>query len=429
MKENNFIKGFFLYVIYFSALPIIIIAAFLSKIFTKDSDSIRVVWGSTPIINFSYWSKAARRAGYLSETFTFDAYDINNRKDWDKVSSEEFKYIAKSIRPIFIFLYSLFKYDIFVISFDGYFLGSTPLRFFQAMLLKIAGKKIVSMPYGGDAYCYKNIRSLDLLHAIQCSYPENSKQQERVSSNVNYWEKNSDAIVPGLLAGDGIGRWDILSPSPICIDLENWHRSNKKQDEDGSKEKITIAHFPNHRGFKGSEFIIEAIRKLKQDGFNVELKLLEKIKNTEVKFFLENEADILVDQLIFTGYAMNAVEGMASGLTVISNLESEDELRLFRRWSFLEECPIVSSSPENIYEILKKLITNPSLRNELGRAGREYVDKYHGFDSGEFLFKKLFNYVYEKESSLQNIYHPLLGEHPNRTRKISHPLKSNKIVG
>ena len=39
---------------------------------------------------------------------------------------------------------------------------------------------------------------------------------------------------------------------------------------------------------------------------------------------LKDKADILIDQLIFNGYAMSAIEGMAAGIPVISNLENSD---------------------------------------------------------------------------------------------------------
>jgi hypothetical protein len=99
-----------------------------------------------------------------------------------------------------------------------------------------------------------------------------------------------------------------------------------------------------------------------------------------------------------------------------------------KRWSFLNECPLVSATPENITDVLRKLITNPKLRTDLGRAGREYVEKYHGLDSAQYLFENVFDYIYGKKDSIINLYHPILGEYPNRLPKIKHPLVNNRIV-
>ena len=46
-------------------------------------------------------------------------------------------------------------------------------------------------------------------------------------------------------------------------------------------------------------------------------------------------ADIHVDQLLM-GYAMSAIEGLATGLPVLSNLENEQITRVFRRFSYLK---------------------------------------------------------------------------------------------
>ena len=70
-------------------------------------------------------------------------------------------------------------------------------------------------------------------------------------------------------------------------------------------------------------------------------------RRVEIKI-LQDETDILVEQIIFTGHALNGLEGMACGLPVLSNLEDESYTRHLRRWSYLDECPIVSTCPENL---------------------------------------------------------------------------------
>ena len=72
---------------------------------------------------------------------------------------------------------------------------------------------------------------------------------------------------------------------------------------------------------------------------------------------------------------------MATGLPVLANLENKNYVNLFRRYSFLNEYPILSTSPETLKENLKLLITNPELRKELGELGRKYVEKYHSYNT------------------------------------------------
>ena len=370
-----------------------------------------------------------KRVNYNSETFTKGYYTIiNKRDDWDKIIEECYQTLPYHFRGFFAFLESLFKYDVFVISFDGFFIGNTLFENFQAQIMKIAKKKVIILPYGSDSYAYKMIRSTSLIHGLIMSYPEASRKQKYITNKVDYWCKYADAVITGIMGPDGFGRWDVLTPSPFCIDLDQWKPSLKKNLANGIDDRVVIAHAPNHRGFKGTEFIIQSIEKLKSEGLLIELILIEKKQNTEVKRILCEETDILVEQLIATGHGFNALEGMASGITVISNLEDDAYLLPMRRWSFFSECPIVSATPETLTDVLRKLVTRPELRCQLGRVGREYVEKYHGFDSAQYLFSNVIDYVYGRKESLINLYHPLLGEYPNRSPKIKHPLVNNRII-
>lgn len=389
----------------------------------------RIVWGSTPILNNSYWSKAMRDLGYLSETFTFDFYaSINKRSDWDLILSELYNPIPSFIKPYLGFVHALIKYDIFVISFDGFFLNQTNIWKCQGFFLRLAGKKIIVIPYGSDAFVYNRIRSTSLIHGLMMSYPQYSRKQYQIARRVDYWCKRGDVIIPGMMGPDGIGRWDVLAPSSLSLDIDTWVASNRVNLSSGTDETVVIAHAPNHRGFKGSEFVVCAVEKLKQEGLNVELLLFEKMQNTEVRKKMAEDVDILVEQIIVTGHGLNGLEGMASGLPTLSNLEDNAYVLPMRRWSHFDECPLISATPETIVDVLRQLVKNPELRQTLGKASRAYVEKYHGLDSTQFLFTNVIDYLYGRKDSLINLYHPILGDYPQRLPKIKHPLVNNKII-
>ena len=157
----------------------------------------------------------------------------------------------------------------------------------------------------------------------------------------------------------------------------------------------------------------------------MELKIYQNISNDDVKNILQNEADILIDQIIFTGYAMNALEGMSTGLPTLCNLEDENYCLPFRRWSYLNECPIVSASPENLQFTLKKLIKNPNLRKKIGQESRKYIEKYHDLDSAHYLFSNIIDYIHENKSNIINLYHPLSSKYSKRLPKINNPYTKN----
>ncbi len=403
------------------------ISALYIRVF-RNNLNLRLVWGSSPLINNAYWSRGMRLAGHSSDTFVFKPYSINSKKDFDKILTDHFKVIPNQIKPYFGFLQGLFKYDVFFISFDGFFIGRNRyLRFFQAQWLHIAKKKIIVLPYGSDSFVYRNIGSISTAHGLMASYQDASRDQDRIEKQVRYWCKRANAVIPGFMAEDGFGRWDALIPSPLMLDLEMWEAKKNYSSANGVTREVVICHAPNHRGFKGTEFILAAIKDLQEEGLKIKLLLLEGIKNTEVKTILNEKADILVEQIIGLAHGLNGLEGMASGLPTISNLEDEKSLTLYRRWSYFSECPLVSAQPENIKEVLRELITRPALREELGKMGRAYAEKYHGYDSCAYFFEAVIEYVYGKRNNLMDLYHPILGEYNKRLPLIVPPLKKNRI--
>ena len=102
------------------------------------------------------------------------------------------------------FIYSLFRYDIFI-SYNG-FLWKTILARTEPLFFKISKKKIVVIPFGGDAYIYNRVCSSTLLHGLNISLPRASKRQEEITKRVELWNKSADVIIPGVMGFDGLGR-------------------------------------------------------------------------------------------------------------------------------------------------------------------------------------------------------------------------------
>lgn len=410
------------------SLLILIIAAVVSR-FVSRSAKKRLVWGEAPIINNVYWARAMEGAGFFSETFT-DQYcwSINKREQYDLVIQEMFWKIPLRLKYYIGFLYSLFRYDIFFLSFNGFFLWKTLLHPLEPILLKIANKKIVLLPFGGDAYVYRRLRAPNLIHVLNQSLPGAARRQVEIANRVDWWCRHADFVIPAGMGPDGLGRWDVLIPNSLCVDVDSWKTTKENNMADGRDNLVKVTHSPNFRGFKGTEFVIEAVEALKEEGLKVELILLEKIQNEEVKKVLRESSDIHVEQLVFTGFGLNAIEAMATGLPVVSNLEEESITRPFRRWSYLNECPLVSSTPERLVEDLRKLVTRPELRKELGKCGRLYTKKYHSYQSSQFLFKQVIEHLEGKRDSLMAMYHPLDSEYLSDEPKLSSPLFENKII-
>jgi hypothetical protein len=243
---------------------------------------------------------------------------------------------------------------------------------------------------------------------------------------VRYWTRHADVIIAGLMI-EGMSRWDVTVNQFVTIDTNAWPAKSEYSANDGRDGAVRVIHTPNHRNFKGTEFVVDAVARLRAEGLDVELILIERMPNEEVRRLMTS-ADILAEQFLATGYAMSGIEGMASGLPVMANLEREEATRVFRRFGFLDECPILSTSPETLTDNLRLLVTRPELRRRLGEAGRAYAEKYHSYATSQYMFGSIYDRILDgKDIRLINLFHPLLSDYVRSTPPIDHPLKENRL--
>jgi glycosyltransferase involved in cell wall biosynthesis len=388
------------------------------------------VWGPVPIINNKYWSAAMQQAGWDSLTLMSTYYQpINKREDFDVyyedlLGARWLAPLSPLVGPYLAHLYVVRNASVVHIPFSGGPLGRTKLWGFEAWFYRLAGVRTVVIPYGADIYMYSRIVDPMVRQGLLQSYPDAARKESDIERRVHYWVRNADVIVMPFTM-DGIGRWDVPSVNMVCIDTKTWSRT-QRESERPADGPVRILHAPNHRGVKGTEYILAAIDQLKAEGLPVELVLAERISNDQVRRLMQ-EVDILADQLILPGYGLNAIEGMASGLPVIANLEDRAATEVFRRYSFLDECPIVSAGPGTIAEVLRVLVANRSLRTELGIAGRAYVEKYHSYATAQYLFGSIYRKFAGEDVDLMNLYHPLKSAYCREKSVIKHPLVGSRI--
>lgn len=402
-------------------VPLLLGTAWLVRNFPQSRMAPALVWGSTPIHNFALWSRAMKAAGHSSTTYTHQPFAIHERADWDRVLSEEYPRRSQYVASHLGFLKAMREFDVFFLPANGFFLGFESSALFPNLfrrlhgsLLKYAGKKIVLLPYGADAYVYRRVRSPELQHGLMLSYPVPARQQQQISRDLDFWVDIADVVIPGFMGFDGIGRWDVLTPSPLIVDLAFWPARTREQARNGST--VVVGHAPNHRGFKGSEFVIKAIEDLKLEGLDVELLLLEGMTLRQVRDALVHDVDILVEQLLFFGHGLNGLEGMAVGLPVISNLEAKGPRSVLDSYTFFGDCPIISAQPETVADVLRELIADPEKRATHGLLGRQYVERWHSAESARFLFESVISFLDGEQFALKNLFHPLTERIPKERR-------------
>lgn len=392
----------------------------------------RLVWGVTPLINNVYWSRAMAEGGWSSRTLMTHVYSIMKREDFDAYLEDYLPSwipgarLRQRLTPYAGMFHLLKNADLFFTSFRGGPLGLTPFWRLESRLLKRAGIKTVVMPFGSDGYMYSEVEDLTLRHGLLLSYPMWGRMEKGIRERVRHWTAAADVLPTGILT-DGVGRWDVLTPSYLHIDTALWKAKEQYSTADGTNGEVVVVHAPNHRGLKGTEFLLRAVDELKAEGLRVKLMLLEGQPNERVREVMK-EADILAEHFLFSMYALTGIEGMASGLPVLCNLENEHYTRVFRRYAFLDECPVLSTDVESLRENLRRLVVDPALRERLGRAGRSFAEKYHSYEAARFLFGRIASKLLEgAEVDLMNLFHPLTSEFNRRLPKVDHPLRMSRL--
>ncbi len=407
----------FSYRIFFSILSPIFLTSLvfiaISARFIKGFSSRpvrKVVWGIEPLISYKYWSSAIKQIGFESETIVSHVNSISSKSDYDIVI-EQFGAVTKSpalirsfafhICYLYIFAKILVTKDIAAFSCTGLVLNHIKLGVInykvESYLLKLAKVHTVVIPYGGDSYVFRNLKNYDWLRGLLISYPEQALKQDEIEARVKYWVKNADTFVPlTSMIFDGFGRFDYVHPNLISIDTNQW----KPTVPQGPKnpDRVTIGHSPNHRGVKGTEFVISAVENLIKKGLPVDLVLIEGASNGEVLHLMQTVIDIHVDQLFADGYALNAIEAMSCGLVVVGGFGGPTR-DFFDTWSVTKDCPIVHASPKTLESVLENLVLDVHTRTAIGHSGRDYVLANHSMDSFAKIFLNLIDGDLHKLSS------------------------------
>ena len=354
-----------------------------------------VLWGVAPLINNKYHSEAIRRRGYDSATLVTDLYHNTEREDFDFHASEVLAgswllgrlppRLRRRLEPYWLFAWAIERYDVFVFYASSTMLRGTPLQFAEFQLLRAAGKRTILLAYGADVQVNARSRNLLFKHVYGQDYPDYVRLGARVERELTYGCEHADYVLSGCDWVDHMPWWDGLSSGHFSIDTEQW-----RPPDDGeaparsSGEPVVVLHAPNHRELKGTRFLISACEALRAEGVNVELRLVERAPNREVRRQMR-EADIIADQFVVGWYAMFAIEGMSMGKPVLCYLR-DDLMELYSLYSYAAECPLVNTPPNRIADVLRDLVADAERRRELGQRGREYVEAHHSLEAAGGMF-------------------------------------------
>jgi glycosyltransferase involved in cell wall biosynthesis len=348
----------------------------------------RLIWGPVPLISLKYWSGAMRQRGYKSVTCVSTVYPSYSRADFD-VYRDQFLGegpLAEMVRDYAVFAWALRHGDVFIRFFDGGFLRDTPLQWQESKLLRIAAKKTVVLPYGGDVAVPGHLGGLE--EDLFADYPYLREQADLTRRRILHASRSADIRIRNYQIGF-VPNYNVVWPTQIAIDTSSWDQAEGLPDADGRDGQVVILHAPNHRNIKGTRHFERAVAELRKEGFEIDFQILEGLPNEQIREAMR-ASDIALDQCLLPGYAMFAIEAMATGKPVMANISAlPDDVR-----DRLGDCPIVDVNPESVRDELRRLVEDSQLRRRLGSAGREFVMRRHSYEAVGAEWEAIFDHLW-----------------------------------
>lgn len=134
-----------------------------------------------------------------------------------------------------------------------------------------------------------------------------------------------------------------------------------------------VLHVPTYVDVKGTEYLVAAVERLKRQNLSFDFRMMRQLTQSDFYRELQN-CDIYVDELRCGSHGMTAVEAMAAGKVTVTYIRDD----LVGRYP--SELPLVNANPESIYQMLRELILDASLRRDIAARSRLYAEKYHSSD-------------------------------------------------
>jgi len=358
-----------------------------------------------------YLSRELRKLGWIADTLNID----NNPRNQMYYHGEDYKLdygregynLEKEIR---FFKEAIDKYDIF------HFCGAGGLQFMR-------NTKAVFGEHYPDRW---EVRLLKNQFNKKIVYANNSCHDGVLKSSFSEWGPFSVCAdcawrdVPSACSDEKMEAWGTvrneladyqimydgnrkdfnlapnihLVPQYYCLDKNFWHPDLLVPANyllPYSKDTVKIYHAVgnfdsrtavDHRNVKSTHIYFPTVESLKSEGYNVELVFVKDVPNKEVRYY-QVQADIVVDMLTFGFFGANVREALMLGKPVVCYLRPEWlETMRAELPDYVDEMPVVSATPETVYDVLKDLVTNPDKRKEIGVRSRKFAEKWHSSEAG-----------------------------------------------
>jgi glycosyltransferase involved in cell wall biosynthesis len=364
-------------------LPILLvlrlIAGAINRGLRKEPVSI---WTGSPIICMVKTCKAERLLGFDSRSVVKHSYFINDEFDvnlsrW--TGGDRFLLFVLTYAVFFMIIICATQVHTYT---DGGILPSRRRRCFNPFELfcyRLVGIRLLVWTYGGDVRTRG--KTLTLGEPNCCS--ECDQVGKACICDDREWRLNFKRVSKAALAVFSMGDMTEYTPGsrndlffwPIDLQMDGGTRYRPMFQAAGVNRPLRVVHATNHRQFKGTSHLEDAVAQLRAEGVAIELVLVENVPN-EQALDIYRSADLVFDQCLIGFHGYFALEAMALGKPVMCFIRNPERYLLQA-----DECPIINTQLLTLAEDLRHMV---EIRDELegiGRRSRDYVEKYFSLEA------------------------------------------------
>ena len=318
--------------------------------------------------------EAERRLGIDSHMLTF-------RSSWPGMESGgECLHFEKRSRPgriaarITGFARLLWRFDVFHFYWGDSFIHAPHLgvQHWDFDVLRALGKKI-AMTFQGCDIRQKDqfLKEFDLCACSFCEEECGPRKQRRKALNVEKTVRCADAVF--------VSTPDLLSVLPLATLLPQTAPRLSPVDNYSPPPEggpMRVLHSPTHRAKKGTNAVLRAVERLREEGIKIELVLNEGL-SWERNIEAMRGCHLVLDQLCGGWYGYVSVEAMAMGLPVICHLREDLKARV----PYGRDIPIIGADVYSIEEVLRRCSREPGMLAARAARGPAFVSEWHDADA------------------------------------------------
>ncbi|TCC52523.1 glycosyltransferase [Kribbella capetownensis] len=152
---------------------------------------------------------------------------------------------------------------------------------------------------------------------------------------------------------------------PLAVDVDKFASTQPVLD----REVPVVLHAPSASALKGSAYVDPVLTDLDARGL-IKYQRVQGLPHSELAEMVRS-ADIVVDQLLLGSYGVFACESMAAGRVTVGHVA--DPVRDLLPTGL----PIVEANPDDLSEVIERLISERDPARKVADAAPEYVRELH----------------------------------------------------